>query len=243
MSCNRVCGTRNACYVPQPSSGYDDTASAPRQHPDPVDTANRSIGPLKLMTRLSAWPECPGRAPPGVPVGGNRAVDAAFPVSRGLLRIEGAVAAGRHKDLFTAQAISRLCRPGFAKAHPTGASRGANARGLPQSTALSPPLLGRWRCQKPPPLTAEDIRSPQNRDAREQGFRPGRIPAHGAVSFLSADLHRLGLWTRCIMLMRLVGDPSLRQEPQSSNNIYNLSCPDETRRLTANSGQYLRSTL
>ena len=115
--------------------------------------------------------------------------------------------------------------------------------GLPQSTAPSPRRPGPMTMPKTPPVMAEDTCSPQNRDAREQGFRPGRIPAHGAVSFLSADLHRLGLWTRCIMLMRLVVDPSLRQEPHSSNNIYNLSCPDETHRLTANSGQYLLSTL
>jgi len=195
------------------------------------------------MMVSSAWPKRPGRAPPGVPVGGNRAVDAAFPVGRGLLRIEGAVAAGRHKGFFTAQAISMFSRPGFAKAHPAGAPSGWNVRDYLNQRHHLRAARGRWRCQKPPPLTAEDMRSPQNRDAREQGFRPGHIPAQGAVSFLSADLHRLGLWTRCIMLMRLVVDPSLRQKPHSSNNIYNLSCPDDTYYLTANSGRHLRSTL
>jgi hypothetical protein len=116
----------------------------------PVDTANRSSGPLYLMTRLSAWPKRPGRAPPGVPVGGNRAVDAAFPIGRGLFRIEDAVAAGRHTDLFTAQEISRFCRPGFGKAHPAGASSGLNARGLPQSTALSPRYPGPMAMPKTP---------------------------------------------------------------------------------------------
>ena len=55
--------------------------------------------------------------------------------------------------------------------------------GLPQSTAPSPRRPGPMTMPKTPPVMAEDTCSPQNRDAREQGFRPGHIPAHGAVFF------------------------------------------------------------
>jgi hypothetical protein len=74
--------------------------------------AARSGKTLNLTTS-SAWPKRPGKAPPGIPVGGNEAIDAAFPLGLGLLRIEGAIAAGRHKILFPAQGICRFCRPDY----------------------------------------------------------------------------------------------------------------------------------
>jgi hypothetical protein len=152
--------------------------------------AFRAPGPLNLMTRLSAWPKRPGRAPPGIPVSGNRAVDAAFPVGRGLLRIEGAVAAGRHKGLFTAQAISMFCRPGFAKAHPAGASRGLNARAFRHVLHASPGT-GPGLCH---------LLQPDREPAATAGRR---LPAHAGISCSSgADVVTAEVRTQAFITSR-----------------------------------------
>jgi hypothetical protein len=57
----------------------------------------------------SSGPECPGRASLRIPVGGNGAVDAALPSRLRLLRIEYAVTAGGHENLFLVQEICTFC--------------------------------------------------------------------------------------------------------------------------------------
>ena len=111
---------------------------------DPVPVRGRhERGPLPgrppgRTTTLSPRPKRPGRAPPGIPVGGNGAVDAAFPVGRGLLRVEGAVAAGRHTGLFPAREDIGFLSP--ARTAPAGCGP-AMSGGRP-----APPSRGRWRC-------------------------------------------------------------------------------------------------
>lgn len=53
----------------------------------------------------SAGPECPGGAPPGIPISGNGAVDGALSLFFGLPRVEEAVAACRHVYASPAEGI------------------------------------------------------------------------------------------------------------------------------------------
>lgn len=93
------------------------------------------------MIRLSSRPECPGRAPPGVPVSGNRAVDTALSLGRGLRRVEGAVATCCHSDLFCVHEDI-----GFAgrmvEAGPVEVSRGHSAQGSPDDSKSSAGVVG-----------------------------------------------------------------------------------------------------